>query len=143
MKILFTRSHPDAKVPTMAYAGDAGFDLYCCETMEIKPGEFKDAPTGISVALPLGVWAEITGRSSTLRTKGLLVTHGVIDSGWRGPLFAGIKNLHDKDTIHVEKYERLAQLIPHRLVSGKYDWVEVDELPPSDRGTKGFGSSGL
>lgn len=141
MKLLFKRSHPDATVPTRAYSGDAGFDLYCCEDMEIGPDEFKDIPTGISVALPEGVWAEITGRSSTIRSKGLLVTHGVIDQGWRGELFAGVRNLNDS-TVMIEKNERLAQLIPHRLVANEYEWIEVDELPASERGTKGFGSSG-
>lgn len=138
----------EGKEPTRAHAGDAGFDLYVTECPNtasgrwlIPKGEFVDVDCGISVELPKGVWAMITGRSSTLRKRRLLVATGIIDHGYRGKLFAGVQNL-TQDPIVVEPGERLAQLIPFPLVAARLDLARVDVLNPSERGTQGFGSTG-
>jgi dUTP pyrophosphatase len=73
---------PQAQMPTQAHLGDAGMDLYVSEAVRIEPGVFVDVECGIRVQLPDGYWARITGRSSTLRRRGLLVSEAVIDGGY-------------------------------------------------------------
>lgn len=126
--------------PTKSYPGDAGFDLYVSEATYVPFREFVDVPLGISVEMPPGVWAMLTGRSSTLRKRHLLVTQGIIDNGYRGELFAGVQNM-GREGARIAVGERIAQLIPFRL-EGALTPVQVRELSPSDRGTAGFGSTG-
>lgn len=130
-----------AEMPRRAYSDDAGYDLVVSEDVTIEPGRFIDIHCGVSVQLPGDSWGLITGRSSTLRNRGLMVAQGVIDAGYRGELFAGVWNLTDQ-AVRVFKGERLAQLILlHNRTLGT-ELVQVDQLDPSPRGTKGFGSSG-
>jgi len=134
-------------LPSRSYPGDAGFDLYAAAAVEIEPGEFRDVPCGVRCALPPTVWGRITGRSSTLRRRGLMVAEGVIDSGYRGPLFAGVWNL-GTDSARVEAGERIAQLLMHVNVARLHEPVwfapdEFDALPGDGRGDHGFGSTGL
>lgn len=128
--------------PQKGYLGDAGYDLIVSRNEVIWPGEFIDVPCGVSIELPGGVWAMITGRSSTLRKRQLLVSQGVIDQGYRGPLFAGVWNL-GREKAEVREGERIAQLIPFPQTSLRLTLERVDELDPSDRGRKGFGSTGV
>lgn len=130
-----------AQMPTRGYAGDAGFDLYVQEDCTVPPGEFVDIPCGCAVQLPDHLWAMITGRSSTLRTHKLLVATGIIDTGYRGPLFAGVQNL-GPEVFEAKKGMRLAQLIPFHNQAETLRVVEAQTLDPSERGTSGFGSSG-
>lgn len=127
---ILPRSHPDE---------DCGYDLTVLESCAIPADSFFDVDCGVSLELPPGHWGMITGRSSTFRKKGLLVLPGVIDSGYRGRIFTGIFNTN-KRAVSVEKGERLSQLI---LIPMAVFPVEVvPELGKSDRGEKGFGSSG-
>ena len=128
-------------IPTKHYEGDAGFDLICSQTTNIPYQEFVDVPCGINVQLPPGVWAMITGRSSTLRKRHLLVSQGIIDNGYRGPIYAGVQNLGSRAAV-VEEGERIAQLIPFPLTAQNLQFAYVDELDESDRGEAGFGSTG-
>lgn len=134
------------RLPTRANTGDAGFDLYVSESRVINPGEFVDVPCGVRVALPAGVWARITGRSSTLRKRELLVAEGVIDTGYRGPLYAGVWNLGEEPHT-VREGERIAQLVLHENIAAQHTAVEVDaglfeRIPGDGRGAAGFGSTG-
>lgn len=138
--ILFTKLAPDAQTPVRKHKGDVGFDLYIAGPATlVHPNEFADVHTNIAVALPLGFWARITGRSSTLRDRHLLVMEGVIDNGYRGELKIGVFNLGCLPII-LGPGERIAQLI----ISNLHDfvWVETEELPASPRGQDGFGSTG-
>lgn len=126
--------------PERGYDGDAGFDLYVSEDTTVPFGKFVDVPLGISVELPPGTWAMLTGRSSTIRRRGLLVTQGIIDNGYRGPLYAGVQNLNDT-TVRLERGERIAQLILFPLIVPMLEGP-LPHLSPSDRGHNGFGSSG-
>lgn len=132
---------PGGQLPTRAYADDAGFDLYVAEDTTLYVGQFKDVPMGVRVELPPGVWGFLTGRSSTIRTRGLLVTTGIIDTGWRGPLFAGVQNIGVKAAV-VKRGDRIAQLILLPAISALFTPVRVSQLSPSARGENGFGSTG-
>jgi dUTP pyrophosphatase len=128
--------------PRRGYEGDAGWDLYVEKDMRIPVGGFADVPNGISVEMPPGMWALVTGRSSTIRKRGLLVVNGIIDNGYRGPIFSAVQNLGDKP-VDVKRGERLAQMIPFRLASQGGTFERVAELSAHERGLSAFGSTGL
>lgn len=132
---------PDDLGPSRTYVGDAGFDLYVAKDTRIPVDGFVDVDLGISVEMPPGLWAMLTGRSSTIRRRGLLVTQGIIDNGYRGPLYAGVQNLGGK-VVELERGERIAQLIPFQQASTGITAYRVAELTDSDRGGNGFGSTG-
>jgi dUTP pyrophosphatase len=129
-------------MPTRAYRDDAGYDLYVSETTEVPSGAFVDIPTGVAMQLPSWSWGMLTGRSSTLRKRGLLVNTGIIDAGYRGELYAGVFNLTDQ-TVVVEAGERIAQIIILDNATARTVVMEsAGELDPHERGSNGFGSSG-
>lgn len=138
--LLFQLTQPGATLPTRAYTGDAGYDLYTIETTVIPPLSVIDVGTGVAVAIPVGHYGRIVGRSSTHRKRGLSVIEGVIDAGYRGPLFSCVWNPSPTESVTIEAGERVAQLIVTPVSS--LDAYEVDALPNSDRGVRGFGSSG-
>lgn len=129
------------QMPDRTYANDAGLDLFVSETVDVPPGEFRDIHCGVLVQLPDWSWGMLTGRSSTLRKRGLLVNQGVIDEGYRGPLFAGVWNL-TAGTVRVNKGERIAQLIVLDNATRKLHPHQVRHLSVSERGNNGFGSTG-
>ena len=133
---------PEARMPIRAHHDDAGWDLFVSQDVTIPPHGFKDVPSGVSVELPNGYWGLLTGRSSTIRRRGLLVVQGVIDTGYRGELFSAVWNLTDKSVL-LQRGERVAQLI--LLPNSTADSVLVrheGDLQASERGFGGFGSSG-
>lgn len=130
-----------ARLPTFSYDDDAGLDLIVSENTTIPPGQFIDIQHDVAVQLPEHTWGMITGRSSALRRLGLLINQGVIDAGYRGPLFAGVWNLTDSPVV-VWKGERIAQLILIPNETRLYRPVQVDRLNETPRGTDGFGSTG-
>lgn len=129
-------------LPTQSHADDAGFDLFVAENIEIPPGRFVDVPAGVSIEFPPNVWGMITGRSSTLRKHQLLVNPAIIDTGYRGPLFAGVWNM-GQETFHAHQGSRLAQLIPLPNLAPSLRATQVGALSSSARGTNGFGSTGV
>ena len=137
-----TRLRDDAVLPTRAYAGDAGLDLSACERHEIGPGERALVATGIAVAIPDGHAGLVTPRSGLATKNGITIvnTPGLVDSGYRGELRVILHNTDGKEPFLVEPGMRIAQLVvvavPHSVLR------EVDELPVSERGAGGFGSSG-
>lgn len=131
-----------AVLPTRQYDGDAGFDLVVSETTEVEPGKMVDIPCNLAVELPDWAWGLIVGRSSTLRTKRLQVHPGIIDGGYRGELFAAVSCLDPERAVRVEAGERLAQLIVMSNQSRLVEPLLVGKLNVSDRGSKGFGSTG-
>lgn len=135
------RLHDEATLPTRAYDGDAGLDLSACERVELGPGERAVVSTGIAVAIPEGHAGLVLPRS------GLAVRHGIgkvnapglIDAGYRGELKVVLLNTDREDRFVVEPGMRIAQLVvvPVALLEP----VEIAELPGSERGERGFGSS--
>lgn len=131
--------HPEARLPQYGYPGDAGMDLHVVGAHVLGPGESRDLPTGIAVELPVGHWGRITGRSSTLRKRGLFVNEGVIDEGYRGELLVYVTN-RTHERANIESGDRLAQLIVAPVVQAPAEWAT--ELTETARGARGFGSTG-
>ena len=114
--------------------------LYSIENVLIKPNEEpKSIRTGIAIQLPEGYGAIIKDRSS-LASKGLHVVAGVIDNGYRGEIIVKMVNLTDKP-IFIEEGSKIAQLILIPIVDCRV--VESNRLTETERGSKGFGSSGI
>jgi dUTP pyrophosphatase len=135
------RLRPEARLPAQAYPGDAGLDLAGCERVELGPGERAVVATGLAVAVPHGHAGFVQPRSGLAASDGITIVNspGLIDSGYRGELKIVLLNTDRDRTFVAEAGERIAQLVVMRLPP--VDVVEVDELPPSDRGARGFGSS--
>lgn len=124
-----------------AYPNDAGIDIEASADVTVPIGKFADVPCGIAVAMPPGTWGMLVGRSSSIRKRGLLVYHGIIDPGYRGELFAGVLNVGN-DMVIVQEGERIAQLILMHNVTSRVGVAWAGELPAGNRGANGFGSSG-
>ena len=135
------RLRPDAQVPTRAYAGDAGIDLAACERVELAPGERALVPTGLAVAIPAGYAGYVQPRSGLATKHGISIvnTPGLVDSGYRGELLVNLVNTDRREAFVVEPGMRIAQLVV--LAVPEVEPVEVEELPDSERGDRGFGSS--
>jgi len=136
-----TRVRPEAVVPERAYEGDAGMDLSACGRVELAPGERALVPTGLAVAIPDGYAGYVQPRSGLASRHGISIvnTPGLVDSGYRGELLVNLVNHDLHDTFVVEPGMRIAQLVI--LPVPAVELVEVDELPASERGIRGFGSS--
>jgi dUTP pyrophosphatase len=135
------RLRPDAVVPARAYAGDAGFDLSTCERVVLGPGERCVVPTGLAVAIPGGYAGYVQPRSGLAARNGIALVNapGLIDAGYRGEIKVVLLNTDRAATFVAEPGERIAQLVvlPIPAVAP----VEVEELPESERGDRGFGST--
>lgn len=140
--VVFGRMHPDATLPTKGYADDAGFDLYALADVTVPARGQAEVSCGVSVDVPEGTWAQITGRSSTLKKRNLMVapTVGVIDEGYTGELFAPIVSISD-EPVHIAAGDRVAQLILHEAPGQRFRpvWGQVRNKA---RGSNGFGSTG-
>ena len=135
------RLRDDAVVPARAYTGDAGLDLAACERVELAPGERAVVGTGLAVAIPDGYAGYVQPRSGLAAKHGISMvnTPGLVDSGYRGELKVILLNTDRGETFVVEPGMRIAQLVV--LPVPEIDPVVVDELPASERGVRGFGSS--
>ena len=131
------------ELPSYAYAGDAGLDLRSNATVDILPFERVLIPTGIAIALPDGYAGFVQPRSGMALKQGLSIvnTPGLIDAHYRGELKIIAINLDAHTTIHIERGERIAQLVIQAVPT--VTLVEVNELDETDRGTGGVGSSGV
>jgi dUTP pyrophosphatase len=135
------RLRDDAVVPERAYAGDAGLDLASCERVELGPGKRATVGTGLAVAIPDGYAGFVQPRSGLAARHGLTIvnTPGLVDSGYRGELKIVLLNTDEREPFVVEPGMRIAQLVVLQVPG--VDPVEVDELPETQRGVRGFGSS--
>ena len=135
------RLRDDARLPERAYAGDAGLDLASCELVRLEPGERAVVPTGLAVAIPDGHAGFVQPRSGLAAHHGITVVNspGLIDSGYRGEVKVVLLNTDTRDPFVAEAGEPIAQLVV--LPVPRVAVAEVEELPPSERGPRGFGSS--
>jgi dUTP pyrophosphatase len=135
------RLRDDAVVPSRAYAGDAGLDLSACERVELGAGERAVVGTGLAVAIPEGYAGFVQPRSGLAAKHGITIvnTPGLVDSGYRGELKVILVNTDPQEAFVVEPGMRIAQLVVLEVPG--VDPIEVDELPDTERGIRGFGSS--
>ena len=141
VRIDVIRHDPSLELPAYARAGDAGLDLLAAAPVTLRPGGRELVPTGLRVAIPEGYAGLVLPRSGLALRVGVTVLNapGLIDSGYRGEIQVVLLNTDRETTFSAEAGERIAQLVilPVPEVALK----EVEELPPSERGVRGFGSS--
>jgi len=150
--LLAARLGTDQSVPPFmarAYEGDCGLDLATTKEAVIRPGETHNISTGVAIALPPYTFGWICGRSSTWTKWGLQVLGSIIDEGWRGELnvlvFRPVRFPEPNDhELVVPVGTRLGQVIilPNLAPQVQMYRVRPEDLPGSDRGTNGFGSTG-
>jgi dUTP pyrophosphatase len=135
------RLRPDAVIPERAYSGDAGLDLSACERVELGPGERAVVGTGLAVAIPERHAGLVQPRSGLAARHGITIvnTPGLVDSGYRGELRIVLLNTDREHSFVVEPGMRIAQLVVVPVAAPEP--FEVEELPESERGVRGFGSS--
>jgi dUTP pyrophosphatase len=132
-------------LPAYQSAHAAGLDLLAAvpenAPLVLAPGKHAMVPTGLAIALPEGFEAQVRPRSGLAAKHGISMvnTPGLIDSGYRGELLVLLLNTDRIETFVVEPGMRIAQLVV--LEVPEIDPVEVAELPGSERGVRGFGSS--
>lgn len=141
MKIYIKKLDDNAIIPTQAHPGDAGWDLYAYKDYEIPPGETVKVGTGVAIALPKNTFGAIYARSGLATKNGLRPANcvGVCDESYRGEYIVPLYN-DSKEYQYVQKGDRIAQMIVQNFVP--VNAVEVDELPETERGSGGFGSTG-
>lgn len=140
----YKRITSTAKTPHKAHMTDAAFDLFSDEEIEIEPGKNVLVGTGIALDMSVGLaghYATVLSRSGLANKNQIFVLNapGLIDTGYRGEIKVILQNLGE-ETYRIEHGERIAQImfIPNYVVHLQ----EIEELSESDRGEKGFGSSG-
>jgi dUTP pyrophosphatase len=136
------RLRAEAVVPGRAYEGDAGLDLAACERVELAPGERAVIGTGLAVAIPNGHAGFVQPRSGLADRNGITIVNspGLIDAGYRGELKVILLNTDRSQPFVVERGMRIAQLVV--VPVPELDLIETEELPASERGVRGHGSSG-
>ena len=137
----FKRLRDDATLPVRAYTGDAGLDLAAAERVELAPGARAIVGTGLAVAIPEGHAGFVQPRSGLAAEHGITIVNspGLVDSGYRGELKVILLNTDLERSFVVEPGMRIAQLVVVPVATPQP--LEVTELPETERGEKGFGSS--
>jgi len=127
VEVLLQRLDDDVPVPSYARPDDAGADLVTTVDVSLEPGERVLVPTGIAIALPRG------GLS-------IVNTPGTIDAGYRGEIKVLLVNLDPRQPVHLRRGDRVAQLVVQPVEHARFSVVH--DLPPSERGAGGYGSTG-
>jgi len=155
LKVEFVKMTESAKIPAATRDGDIGFDVFSDEKFSISPGHTKKVSTGIQLAnMPTmdhdrnRIFLKVEGRSG-LASKGVFPVGGVIDPTYRGEIVivlnynGNVFPSTGKETLHFEKGDRIAQLVVYKvLTAGEILMSETDQITETNRGAKGFGSSG-
>lgn len=142
VQVLITRLDPEVPLPRYAKGGDAGADIVSRMDITLAPGERALVPTGIAIALPDGYVALVHPRSGLAIKHGVTMVNspGTVDAGYRGELQIILIN-HDKsEAVSFKRGDRIAQLVIQKVERAEF--IEVEDLPGSGRGSGGFGSTG-
>jgi dUTP diphosphatase len=142
VEIVVRRLDGELPPPERAHPGDAGIDLRSTVDVVLGPGERAVVPTGLAIAIPEGYAGLVLPRSGLAARHGVSLVNapGLIDSGYRGEIKVIAINLDAKDPFEVHRGDKIAQLVIAPVPAAT--WREADELPDSERGSAGFGSSG-
>lgn len=140
IKIEVQLRHPEAQPPSRSRTSDAGWDLRSLINAEISPGDVVDIDTGMAVVAPEGYYFTVEGRSS-LYKNGVVPFRGIIDGGYTGNMVVSLMNV-GKYKYHILKGDRIAQIVPHKIVPIEIELVPNISAEYDIRGNRGFGSSG-
>jgi dUTP pyrophosphatase len=142
VRLSVQRLDADATLPAYARPGDAGLDLASADEVEVAPGERAMVRTGVAVAIPEGFAGLVLPRSGLASRHGLTLANspGLIDAGYRGEVTCVVVNIDPRHPVRIKRGDRIAQLVVIPVVSVEAQWA--NELPPSERGAGGFGSTG-
>lgn len=142
MKVLFRKSDPAAQLPTYAHPGDAGMDVRSIEDLTLAPGARALVHTGLVMMLPPDAEAQVRPRSGLALKHGVTVLNapGTIDAGYRGEVGVILINLGQEPFV-VEKGMKIAQIVIAKVERAEI--AETFDTDETERGTGGFGSSGL
>ncbi|MEU8357584.1 dUTP diphosphatase [Nonomuraea sp. NPDC048882] len=142
VEVLIQRLDPGLPPPSYAHPGDAGADLCSAEDVELMPGERAVVGTGVAIALPEGYAAFVHPRSGLAARHGVTLVNapGTVDAGYRGEIKVTVINTDAKEPFSLRRGDRVAQLVIQRVAHAAF--TETERLPPSARGTGGFGSTG-
>jgi dUTP pyrophosphatase len=128
------------ELPSYLYNSDVGFDLRANESIKLFPGEQKEVKTGIIIEIPEGCVGLIRDRAGIVTKMGVHTAAGTFDPGFRGEVSIFLINLSE-ETKYVEQGMRIAQMIIIPVIKPKI--IEVKELSNTERGDRGFGSTGI
>ncbi len=140
LTLKFLKLSKEADAPEYVLDSDAGFDLKSLETISIFPFDQKKVHTGIALEIPKGYVGIVRDRAGIVQKMNVHTVAGTFDSGFRGEASIMLVNMNDK-TIEIEKGMRIAQIILVPVARAKIK--EVDKLSQTERGDKGFGSTGM
>lgn len=143
VQVLITRLDPDLALPRYAKPGDAGADIVSRIDITLAPGERALVPTGIAIALPDGYVALVHPRSGLAIKFGVTMVNspGTVDAAYRGELQIILINHDPHKPVTFKRGDRIAQLVIQKVEQAEF--IEVSHLPGSDRGSGGFGSTGV
>ncbi|MDP3986066.1 MAG: dUTP diphosphatase [Candidatus Veblenbacteria bacterium] len=139
MKLEVKKLDPRAKLPVYFFPGDAGLNLFAVEDVVIPAHERVMITTGLSLAVPGGYVGLVHDRSSMAAKAGVHALAGVIDAGFRGEFKLVFLNTSNDD-YKISAGDKVAQFLIQPVE--RVEVVEVEELPPTERGAGGFGSTG-
>lgn len=143
--IKFKKLNEDAVVPKYAYELDSGFDLYSVEKFVVPPFGRVLIPTGLSFDLPEGYEIQVRTKSGLAVNLGLMVSNspGTVDRGYLGEIKVPLFNMNN-NSLTIEKGMKVAQAVLCPVVCGKFvEFEQLNDLGTSERGDKGFGSTGI
>ena len=142
MRLAVRRLVAEAQLPTRSYDTDAGFDLYAAEAATVWAGQRASVRTGIAVEVPERHAGLVLPRSGLAAEHGIALVNapGLIDAGYRGEIRVLLLNTDPEEHFEISLGDRIAQLLIVRVEAP--DVVEVEELADTERGERGFGSSG-
>ena len=142
VRVLLRRLDPELPPPSYAHAGDAGADLLAAVDVVLEPGQRATVPTGVAIALPEGYAAFVHPRSGLAARHGVTTLNGpgTVDAGYRGEVQVTLVNTDLARAVRLSRGDRIAQLVVQRVEHAQF--VAVEALPGSERGTGGHGSTG-
>jgi dUTP pyrophosphatase len=143
IRVKIKKLDKDLPLPKQAHANDAGVDLYSRIDKTLEPGERALIPTGIAVSIPEGYAGFVQPRSGLALKHGLSIvnTPGLIDPHYRGEISVILVNLDKNNSFEIKRGMKIAQLVFQKIAEPF--WEEVENLDITERGEKGFGSSGF